>query len=228
MAVDRQEHYGNSTSRALGVPRNATPSSTYLGMSPQLEPTTALSILTATKSFITNWAKYVLHGNVRLAHGPLAQGLSNSASSTCTSMASPRVIATSSGSIWSIGDPSICGATHLGVWGDNAGPHGPSAPITVALESDHGSSYASPSDPSMTTFQSRRHCHLFGFTSSSGSVCLALSSLSSSHSGSVSMVCSSGCCASSSSDVKESSGRLTIQWAPSLVIQATSTRMCGT
>ena len=47
-AVDRQEHHGNGTPRAPGVPRNATPSPMYLGTSPQLEPTTTLFIFTTT------------------------------------------------------------------------------------------------------------------------------------------------------------------------------------
>ena len=178
--------------------------------------------------FYTNQAKYVLCGNVRPTHGPMAQRLSNSAYSTCTSTASPWVIATSSGSIWSIGNPSICEATCLRVGGDNADPHGPSTPITVASESNCGSLYVSPSDPSMNAYHSHGCCHLFGSTSSSGSVCLALSSLSSSCLGSVSMVCGSGCCASSSSNVEESLGQLTIWWAPSLVIWATSAGMHGT
>ena len=101
------------------------------------------------------------------------------------------------------------------VWGNNAGPCGQSTPITVVTESDHGSSYASPSDPSMTASQSHGCRRLFGSTSSSGSVCPAMSSLSSPHLGSVSVVCGLGCCASSS-DVEESSGQLTIQWAQAL------------
>ena len=124
-----------------------------------------------------------------------------------------------------------------GVWGgglaasshkDSAGPCGPSTPMTVASESNPGSSYASPSDPSMIASQSHGHRHLFGSASSSRLVCLALSSLSSSCSGSVSMVCDSGCCTSSSSDVEESLGQLTIQRAPNLVIWATSAGMHGT
>ena len=52
-------------------------------------------------------------------------------------MASPPAIATSSGGIWSIGNPGICGVALLGVRGrqlmassckDNAGPHKSSAP----------------------------------------------------------------------------------------------------
>ena len=90
--------------------------------------------------------------------------------------------------------------------------------MTVASESDHGLSYASLSDLSMIASQSQRHCHLFGSASSSRSVCPALSSLSSSYSGLVCMVCSSGCCTSFSSDVEELSGQFTIQWALSLAI----------
>ena len=107
-----------------------------------------------------------------------------------------------------------------GVGKDSVGPCGPSDPMTVASESDHGSSYASPSDPSMIASQSPRHHCLFGSTSSSGSICPAPSSLSSFCSVSVSMVCGSGCRASSSSNVEELLGKLTIRWAPSLVIQA--------
>ena len=56
MAVDRQEHHGNGTPRALGVPCNATPSPTYLGASPRPEPTTTLFIIICT-GFVTNQAK---------------------------------------------------------------------------------------------------------------------------------------------------------------------------
>ena len=122
MAIDRQEHHSNGTSRVLGVLCNATPSPTYLGTSPQPQPTTTLFIIITTMSFVTNQAKYVLCGDARLTCGPLVQRLSNSASSTCTSTASPWAIVTSSGSIWSIGDPSICEAACLRVWGNNAGP----------------------------------------------------------------------------------------------------------
>ena len=115
---------------------------------------------------------HILHSNVRPTHEPLAQRLFSLASSMWTSMASPPVIATSSGSIWSIGDPCICGVVLLGVWGgqlmafsckDNAGPCELSTPITVAIESiesDCGSLYASPSDPSTIASQSCGHCHL--------------------------------------------------------------------
>ena len=134
-------------------------------------------------SFITNQAKYVLfyifHGNARPTCRPPAQRLSSSDSSMCTTMASAPAIATSSGGKWSIGDPCICGAAHLGVWDDNADPHGQSASVTIVLESDCRSSYASPSNPSMTTSQSHECHNPFGSTSSSRSVCLALSSLSS-------------------------------------------------
>ena len=131
---------------------------------------------------------HILHGDVRPGLGPLAQRLFSLSSS---------VIATSSGSIWSIGDPGTCRVTILGVWvgrlmasshKDNAGPHESSAPITVAIESvesDHGSSYASPSDPSTTASQSHGCRCLSGSASSSGSVHLAPSSLSS-YSGCVS------------------------------------------
>ena len=82
-------------------------------------------------------------------------------------------------------------------------PHGQSTPIIVASESDCGSSYASPCDPSMTDSQSRKHRCLSGFTPSLRSVCLAPSSLSSPHS-SVSVVGGSGSCTSfSSSDMEE-------------------------
>ena len=106
--------------------------------------------------------------------------------------------------------------------GNGAGPHGQSTPVTV------GSSHASPSNPSLTASQSHECRCLVGSASSSRSVYLALSSLSSPHSGSVSMVCGSGCCASSSSGVVESSGQLIIRRAPSLVIWATSSGMRGT
>ena len=108
----------------------------------------------------------------RPTHGPLAQRLSSSDSSTCTSTASALAIAISSGGKLSIGNPGTCGATCLRVWGDNAGPHGQSTSISVASESNRGSSYASPSNPSMTASQSCECCRLFGSTSSSGSVCL--------------------------------------------------------
>ena len=165
------------------------------------------------------------------AYLPLAQRLFSLASSTCTSMVSPPVIATSNGGIWSIGDPGIHGAAHLRVWGRGWQPHHArivQAPMTVASESNCGSSYASPSNPSMIASQSHRHRCLFSSASSSGSVHLALSSLSSSHSGSVSMVCSSGYHTSSSSDMEESLGQLTIWWAPSLAIQAASPGMHST
>ena len=176
---------------------------------------------------------HILCGDVRPSLEPLAQRLFSSSSSTWTLTVSLPAIAASSGGIWSIGDPSTCGVTLLGVWGgqlmaslhkDNAGPRELSAPITVAIESiesNCGPSYASPSDPSMTASQSHGCHHLSGSTSSSGSVCLAPSSLSSSCLGSVSVVCSSGCSASSPSD-EEELRQLTIQWAPSLAIQATS------
>ena len=73
-----------------------------------------------SKSFYNT---HVLHGNARAAHRPLAQRLSSSASSTCTSMASPPVIATSSGGIWSISDPGICRATRLGCGVGGWQPH---------------------------------------------------------------------------------------------------------
>ena len=102
---------------------------------------------------------HILHSNTRPACRPLSQRLPSLALSTWTLTAPLPAIATSSGSIWSIGDPGICGVTLLGVWGrrltassckDNAGPCESSTPITVAVESvesDRGSSYASPSDP---------------------------------------------------------------------------------
>ena len=174
---------------------------------------------------------FIIHifcSNARPTHRPPVQRLSSLDSSTCTSMASLPVIAASNGSKWCIGDPGICRAAHLRVVGNNAGPHRQSTPITVASESDHRSSYASPSNPSMTASQSRECHRLFGSASFSGSVCLAPSLLSSPHSGSVSVVCGLGCCTSSSSNVEESSGQLTTQWAPSLVIWAASTGMHGT
>ena len=158
---------------------------------------------------------HILHGDARPGLGPLAQRLFSSSLSTWTSTASLPVIATSSGGMWFIGNPGICRVALLGVWGgqltassckDNAGPRESSTPITIAIESvesDRGSSYASPSDPSMTASQSHGCRHL--------SVHLALSSLSS-HSGSVSVVCSSGCHASSSSDEGEL-GQLIIRGA---------------
>ena len=88
---------------------------------------------------------HILHSYVRPACRPLAQRLSSSVSSMWTSTVSPLVIATSSGGIWSIGNPSICGVTLLGVWGgwlmasshkDNAGSCESSTPITVAIESN--------------------------------------------------------------------------------------------
>ena len=51
MAVDKQEHHGNSTPGVLGVPHNATPSPVYLGTSPQPEPTTALFIIISLYHF---------------------------------------------------------------------------------------------------------------------------------------------------------------------------------
>ena len=129
---------------------------------------------------------------------------------TCTSTAA------------SIGDPSMCGVGRLGEW--------QSAPITVALESDHGSSYASLSASPMTASQSHEHCCLFGSHSSSRSICLAPSLLSSPRSSSVSVVGSLGSCSScsSSSDMQESLGQLTSQWAPNLMIWAASSGMHGT
>ena len=111
---------------------------------------------------------------MRPNHGPPAQRSSNSASFTCTSMASI-------GGNRSIGDPSIHGVTGPQVGGDDAVPHRQSTPIIIASESDHRSSYASPCNPSMTDFQSREHHRLSGSTPSSRSVCLAPSSLSSLH-----------------------------------------------
>ena len=144
-------------------------------------------------------------------------------------MCTSTVIATSIGGNQSIGDPSICGDARLGVRGDNVVPHRQSAPITIASESDCGSSYASPSNHSMMASQSCECRHLFGSASSSVSVCLALSLLSSPHSSSVSEVGSSGSHASSSSsDMEESSGQLTNWQTPSPVIQAASSEMCGT
>ena len=67
----------------------------------------------SSKSFYNT---HVLRGNARPTCGPLAQKSSSSASSTCTSTASPPAIATSSGSIWSISDPGIHRATCLGMW----------------------------------------------------------------------------------------------------------------
>ena len=180
---------------------------------------------------------HILHSDVRPAFRPLAQRLFSSSSFMWALMVSLLVIVTSSGGIWSIDDPNIRGVTLLRVWGgqlmasshkDNAGPCESSAPITIAIESiesNRGSSYASPSDPSTTASQSHGHRCLSGSASSSGSVHPVPSSLSSCLD-SVSVVCGSGCHASSSSD--EESGQLTIQWAPSLAIWATSARVCGT
>ena len=206
----------------LGVPHDATPSPAYLGMSLQLEPTTALFFLIFTKSFCNkNRAKYSNHVNARPNHRPPAQRSSNSASFTCTSMASI-------GSNRSSGDPGIHGVAGPWVGGNDAVPHGHSTPIIIASESDHGSSYASPCDPSMTDSQSHEHRCLSGSTPSSRSVCLALSSLSSPHS-LLSVVGGLGSCVSSpSSNVEESLGQLTSQWALSLVIWATSSGMRGT
>ena len=182
---------------------------------------------------------HILCSDVRPTHGPLAQWSSNSTSfmwtSTASLLAEMPVVVTSSGGILYIGNPSIHGVTLLGVWGgwltassrkDNAGLCESSTPITVAIESDCGSLYASPSDHSMTASQSYRCCWLSGSASSSGSVCPDPSSLSS-HLGSVSVVCGSGCHTSSSSD-KEESGQLTIQQVPSLAIWAVSARAHGT
>ena len=151
-------------------------------------------------------------------HGPPAQRSSNSDSFTCTSTASI-------GGSQSIGDPGIRGVAGLQVGGDDVVPHRQSAPIIIASESDHGSSYASPYDLSMTASQSHERHHLSGSTPSLRLVCLALSSPHSS----VSVVGGSGSCtSSSSSNVKELSGQLTSQRAPSLTIRATSSGMRGT
>ena len=165
-----------------------------------------------------NQAKY---GNARPNHGPPAQRSSSSASFMCTSTASI-------GGNQSIGDPGICGVTRPQVGGDDVFPHGHSTPIIIASESDCGSSYASPCDSSMTDSQSCKCRCLSGSTPSSRLVCLAPSSLSFPRS-SVSVVGSSGSCASSPSfDVEESLGQLTSQWAPSLAIQAAPSGMCST
>ena len=121
MAIDRQEHHSNSTPRVLGVLHNTTPSPTYLGVSPQPEPTTALFIFTTTTVMSSTTNRAIFYSTAYLPlhrrpiGRPLAQRLSSSASSTCTSMASPPVIATSNNGIWSIGDPGICRAAHLEV-----------------------------------------------------------------------------------------------------------------
>ena len=83
----------------------------------------------------------------------IAQRSSNFDSLTCTSTAA------------SIGDPSTCGVRHLREW--------PSTPITLASESDRGSSYASLSSSPMTASQSCEHHCLFGSHSSSWSIHLA-------------------------------------------------------
>ena len=114
----------------------------------------------------------VFSSDARPNHRPPAQRSSNSDSFTCTSTASI-------GSNQSIGDPGIRGVAGLQVGGNDVGPHGQSAPVTVASESDCGSSYASPCNPSMTAFQSHECRRLFGSTPSLRSVCLAPSSLSS-------------------------------------------------
>ena len=114
----------------------------------------------------------VFPGNMRPNRGPPAQTSSNSDSFTCTSMA----IATSSGGNQSIGDPGICRVTQLGVWGDSTGPCRQSTPITVASESNCGSSYASPSDPSMTVPPSI-WLHFFLRVSLSGPIFTLLSPL---------------------------------------------------
>ena len=116
----------------------------------------------------------------------IAQRSSNSDSLTCTSTAA------------SIVDPGPRGVGCLGEW--------TSAPITVASEFDCGSSYASLSSSPMTASQSRKHCHLFSFCSSSWSICLVPSSFSSPHSDLASVVGGSGShssSSSSSSDVEE-------------------------
>ena len=142
--------------------------------------------------------------------GMHAQRSSNLDSLACTSTAI------------SIGDPGMCGVGCLGEWQP--------APITVASESDCESSYASFSVSPTSASQSHNCCHLSGSCSSSRSVCLAPSSLSLPCSSSVSVVGGSWSCSSSSSssDVEESSGQLTSQWALSLVSWATSLGMHST
>ena len=158
---------------------------------------------------------------MRPNHGPPAQRSSNSASFMCTSMASI-------GSNRSIGNPGIRGVAGPQLGGVDVVPHGHSTPIIIASESDHGSSYASPCNPSMTDSQSCECCRLSGSIPSSSSVCLAPSSLSSPCS-SVSVVSGLGSCTSSpSSDMEEFSSQLTSQWAPSLAIQAASLGMRST
>ena len=141
----------------------------------------------------------------------ITQRSSNLDSLTCTSTAA------------SIGDPSTHGVRHLGEW--------PSAPITVALESDRRSSYASLSTSPMTTSQSCECHRLFGSHSSSWSICLAPSSPSSPCSSSVFVISGSGSRSSSSlssSDVEELAGQLTSQRAPNLMICTTSWGTRGT
>ena len=152
-----------------------------------------LSLLQLSRVIQIKKIIHFLPGRVRPTCRPLAQRLSSSVSSAWTSMASLPVTVTSSGGIWSIADLGICGVTLLGVWGGllmaslhkyNAGPCELSAPITVAIESivsNHGSSYASPSDSSMTAFQSHGCCWLSGSVFSSRSVCPAPSSFSSNN-----------------------------------------------
>ena len=122
--------------------------------------------ITIITSFITNKSSNVIiHSRAYLPRharptcGPLAQRLSSSASSTCTSMASPLAIAASNGGIWSINNPGIHGAACLRVWGGGwqpchtrimQAPAGHPSPS----ESDCGSSYASPLAPSMIASQS--------------------------------------------------------------------------
>ena len=156
---------------------------------------------------------------------PPAQSSSTSDSHACTSTAV------------SCGDPSFCGVECTG-----------EQPLTVALESDCGSSKVRGSSSSMIDSHSHDCHHLHGLASHSVSPCsspvplddglgltspcssMSMGSSSSSHSSSSSSTCpssSSSTCPLSSSSEEESSGQLMRQWAPSLAMWVASWGMHG-
>ena len=120
--------------RAPGGPPDATPSPTYLGASLWLEPTTTLFTLcynAALGNYFTNLHK----GGWGGPPTPLAQRASTSESHTCTSTAS-------------CDDPGSCRVECTG-----------ERPLTVVLESDHGSSKARGCSSSIMATHSHNHHH---------------------------------------------------------------------
>ena len=193
--------------RVLGGLPDATPFPAYLGVPPQLEPTTALFTLcynAAHRNYFTNLQK----GRWGGPPAPPAQRASTSESLTCTSTAS-------------CGDPSTCRVEHTGEW-----------PPTMVSESDCRSSKARGCSSSIMDPHS--HNHLCGSAPSPVSPCSSkLVGSSSSHSSASSCSSPSGssssyCVCSSSSSEGESSAQPRRRQAPSLAMQSASWGTHGT